>query len=143
MNTKERLDLVAPCGIDCGICELYTCKDNPDLMNAMIERGIPKDKIPCAGCRGVDGNCPVIAEKCKTFTCVAEKEVEYCHECDEFPCNKLQPSADRSNILPHNMKVFNLCKIANLGVEKFVDQSSEIKRRYYTGKMAVGNGPQI
>jgi hypothetical protein len=56
---------------------------------------------------------------------------------------KLQPSADRANKLPHNMKVFNLCIMKRVGVENFILQSSEIKKRYYAGKMDIGNGPQL
>ncbi len=143
MQTQERLNLVAPCGIDCGICELYTCKDNAQLYNALLARGIPKEKIPCPGCRNVHGNCPVIPETCATYLCAGDMKVQFCHECDEFPCNKLQPSADRADVLPHNMKVFNLCIIKREGVEKFVQESTAIKQKYYKGKMAIGSGPQI
>ena len=41
MNTPERLNLVAGCGIDCGICELYICKDNPQLIDELAAKGIP------------------------------------------------------------------------------------------------------
>ncbi len=55
----------------------------------------------------------------------------------------MQPSADRADVLPHNAKAFNLCTVKRIGVENFVKVSSEIKERYYRGKMVVGNGPQI
>jgi hypothetical protein len=118
------------------------CKDNPQLLDVLVSKGIPKEKIPCNGCRSIQGDCPVIKDKCETYKCVTQKNVEFCFECDEFPCVKLQPSADRANILPHNMKVFNLCTIKREGVENFVLKSTEIKQRYYAGKMEVGNGPQ-
>jgi len=46
-------------------------------------------------------------------------------------------------VLPHNTKVFNLCTIKRAGVENFVKISSEIKEKYYKGKMEIGKGPQI
>ena len=141
--TKERINLAAPCGIDCGVCELNMCKDNPQLIDVLVSMGIPREKIPCDGCRSIQGNCPVIKGTCETYKCVTEKNVEFCFECDEFPCVKLQPSADRANILPHNMKVFNLCTMKRVGVENFILQSSEIKKRYYAGKMDIGKGPQL
>ncbi|HVN49542.1 MAG TPA: DUF3795 domain-containing protein [Bacteroidota bacterium] len=143
MITQERLQMVAPCGIDCGICELYTCKENSELYERLIERGFPKEKIPCEGCRGVEGNCPVIPEKCATYVCVQDKGVQFCYECGEFPCDKLQPSADRANVLPHNCKVFNLCVIQRDGVEQFTQQSGGIKQKYYAGKMVIGSGPKV
>ena len=143
MPTNERKNLVAPCGIDCGICELYTCKDNSQLYDHLISRGIPKDNIPCAGCRSIEGMCPVHPTKCATYTCVTERNVDFCHECNDFPCSKLQPAADRADILPHNTKVFNLCTIKNVGLENFIKKSAEIKLKYYKGKMVIGAGPHI
>ena len=143
MKSNERISMVAPCGIDCGICELHICKDNPRLYDQLITRGIPKDKIPCAGCRNIEGMCPVHPTKCATYTCVTERKVDFCYECSDFPCEKLQPAADRAEILPHNTKVFNLCTIKNFGLEHFLKKSGEIKLKYYKGKMGIGEGPQI
>ena len=143
MATKERLDLVALCGIDCGICELNMCGHDHDLFNKLVERGLPREKMPCDGCRAVKGNCPVIEGTCETYKCAMEKNLEFCHECGEFPCERLQPSASRADVLPHNMKVFNLCTIKRKGLDAFVEKSSDIKKRYYLGRMAIGKGPQL
>lgn len=142
MSSNARLNLVAPCGIDCGICEPHACAEDPKLLEALVARGIPREKLPCPGCREVQGMCPVLPDRCATYTCVTGKGLSFCHECAEFPCTMLQPSADRANVLPHNLKVFNLCTIRRAGVEAFVAASPDIKRRYYQGKMAVGRGPQ-
>lgn len=142
MTTVDRSRLVAPCGIDCGTCELYLSRDNPALMAYLVSKGIPAQKLPCAGCRDVAGNCPVIAETCATYVCATEKGAGFCYECGEFPCAKLTPAADRAETLPHNLKVFNLCVIQRAGVDQFVRQSAEIKKTYYQGKMKVGQGPQ-
>jgi len=99
--------------------------------------------LPCAGCRSVDGKCPAVGDICATYTCTLEHEVDFCFECPGFPCGKLNPSADRANKLPHNMKVFNLCYIKNYGLEKFVAQQPEIRKKYYNGKIIIGNGPHI
>ena len=141
--TKERINLVAPCGIDCGTCELNLCKDNEQLFNYLVSKGIPKEKLPCEGCRNVTGDCPVIGEKCETYVCATNRKAKFCFECDDFPCGKLNPAADRAEMLPHNTKVFNLCKIERCGVEAFINASSEIKERYYKGKMEIGKGPKV
>ncbi len=143
MVLKEREALVAPCGIDCGICEMYTCKDDEALYEALIAKGFTKDKIPCNGCRSIKGNCPVIPNTCDTYSCIGKKGFAFCNECKEFPCDMLQPSSDRANILPHNLKVYNLCLIRNIGVDEFTKSSMEIKYKYYKGKMIVGKGPVI
>lgn len=143
MITSERTSLVAPCGIDCGICELYLCKDNDRLLAYLLSKGIPQEKLPCPGCRAVQGHCPVIGSQCASYTCAVEKDVEFCYQCREFPCSKLQPAADRADVLPHNLKVFNLCTIQRAGVEGFIELSAGIKQKYYQGRMQVGNGPQL
>ncbi|HBF36042.1 MAG TPA: hypothetical protein DDW50_01835, partial [Firmicutes bacterium] len=121
MITKERLELVAPCGLDCGICELYLCKDNAQLYKALIEKGIPKEKIPCKGCRSIKGNCPAFESTCETYQCAVKNKIDFCSECNEFPCIKVQPGANRADSLPHNMKVFNLCTIKRIGLEAFIE----------------------
>ena len=108
----------------------------------MIARGIPAEKLPCKGCRSVQGMCPVIVGKCATYTCITNRGFSYCYECGDFPCNMLHPSADRANVLPHNLKVFQLCSIMRDGIEKFIERSPDMKKKYYTGKMEVGKGPQ-
>jgi hypothetical protein len=143
MATNERLRLVAPCGIDCGVCELNMSRDNPRLTEYLVSRGIPREKLPCQGCRGVEGNCPVLGGKCDTYACASERGVQFCYECGDFPCSKLSPAADRADVLPHNMKTFNLCTIKRSGLEGFVGQSMLIKQRYYQGKMEIGRGPKL
>ena len=41
------------------------------------------------------------------------------------------------------MKIYNLCKIEKCGLKSFIENSSEIKERYFKGKMVIGEGPQI
>ncbi len=141
MNDRE--SLVGTCGLDCGICELYQTRDNPQLLERMVQSGIPREKLPCPGCRSVHGLCPVVDGTCETYSCTMNAGVEFCFECADFPCNKLQPSAHRAEVLPHNMKVFNLCTIKRDGVAAFIAVSGGIKLRYYKGQMAIGKGPQV
>jgi len=64
-------------------------------------------------------------------------------ECGDFPCSRLNPASDRAEILPHNLKAFNLCYIQKHGLEEFAQHAAEFKNKYYKGKMAVGKGPQM
>lgn len=143
MLTEERKSLIAPCGIDCGVCEVYLCRDNDELKSNLLSRGISADKVPCNGCRAIDGNCPVIPEKCATYLCVQDHKVDMCHACAEFPCDKLNPAKDLAEVLPHNLKVFNLCVHRERGAEGLVAESGKIKQHYFKGKMKVGYGPVV
>ena len=92
---------------------------------------------------GNEGCTPKLTGPCKIKHCAVEKKVRYCFECDEFPCSKLAPAADKADILPHNTKLFNLCMIKKIGLEDFIKKSLEIKQTYYKGKMEVGKGPNL
>lgn len=139
----EKLAGVAPCGIHCADCEPFKAKDDPALLEALVARGIKRDRLPCPGCRPAKGLCPVIEGACETYTCVTERGFSFCFECPEFPCDKLNPASHRAEILPHNLKVFNLCFIQKHGLEAWLKKAPEIKLRYYRGKMIVGQGPQL
>ena len=143
MKMTESTTLIGPCGIYCGECEGYKCKDNTASLEFLVSKGIKREKLPCTGCRDSKGNCPAIGDTCETYTCVLKHKVDFCFECSDFPCTKLNPAADRADMLPHNIKVFNLCCIRQLGAEKFLERASDIKSRYYKGKMVIGKGPQI
>lgn len=140
---NHRTALVAPCGIDCGVCELYLARYNTELMDHLIASGFSEDVLPCDGCRVNRGKCPILPFNCATYECADEKGVAYCSECSEFPCHKLMPCIDKAEKLQHNMKTYNLALIKKNGVKAFIQQSIKIKKAYFKGKMLIGNGPQI
>ena len=87
--------------------------------------------------------CGINCGTCETYACITKRGFTFCFECQEFPCPKFNPASDLAGILPHNLKVFNLCTIKRHGLAKFLEREPEIKKRYYQGKMAIGKGPQI
>jgi hypothetical protein len=134
--------LTAPCGKDCFNCPLYTGEENMENRKRFFEsRNIPLDKFQCRGCRANNGHCDGLTilgidPECKTFQCVQQKKVEFCYECNEFPCFRLQPVANRSDRVPHALKIYNLCMIKRLGVEKWAkEHSKQIFSSYYTRKL--------
>jgi len=135
-------NLTAPCGKDCFNCPLYIGEENKENReNFFRSRNIPSEKFQCKGCRANNGYCEGLTilgihPECKTYECVQQKNVEFCYECDEFPCFRLQPLADRSDRVPHALKIFNLCMIQKMGVEKWaVEHSKRIFAEYYTRKL--------
>lgn len=143
MKQASDITFVAPCGIHCRDCLAYRAKDDPAIMQDLISRGIRRELLPCSGCRPLRGSCKFVTGTCETYACIDTRGFEFCFECSEFPCAKLNPSADRANTLPHNMKVFNLCCIERQGLDKWLEKLPEITQKYYHGKMAIGKGPQL
>lgn len=117
-------NLTASCGKDFFNCPLYIGEENRDNREKFLERNnLKPDQYMCKGCRNNDGFCPgleilKIDGHCKLYACVKDKNVEFCFECNEFPCPKLQPVADRAERVPHALKIFNLYMIQKMGVEK-------------------------
>jgi hypothetical protein len=139
---KDKKDLTAPCGLDCFNCQLYTDNLTDSLAELFhTKMGIPKEEIACKGCRKQDGKHFHLPEGCATLDCVKARGVELCCNCADFPCAFLAPTADQADKYPHNMKVFNLCRIKNVGIERWIEEEAgEIRKKYFTGKFIVGKG---
>ena len=138
---KDKIALTAPCGLDCFNCEIYE-ENLTDKFAEFIHNkvGVSKEKIPCKGCRVQDGKHYHLPDGCATLNCVKEKGVELCSDCKEFPCALLAPTADGAAVYPHNMKVYNLCRIKAIGIEQWIEEASQIRKKYFTGKFVVGKG---
>lgn len=135
--------IIAPCGIDCTICEMFE-KNVTDEFQERISSSIkvPKEMITCKGCAN-GHQCTFLElqkKRCKTLECVENKKVQYCFECDTFPCEYLMPLADGANKFPQNIKVYNLCLMKRLGVDEWANKSKEIKDVYYSKKLVIGEG---
>ncbi len=135
---------IAPCGIDCVNCEVFIDTITTEMKTRMASAlHLDPEKVPCRGCR-IERGCRLHYSSCSTLDCVTAKGHAWCYECAEFPCGMLHPAADRADKLPHNLKVFNLCRIRALGPEKWLAQEAGLSRRkYYQGKMVVGQGPVL
>lgn len=143
MSTNADNLLAAPCGICCAECIVYKSKDDQKVQEALIARGMRRESVPCPGCRAIRGKCPVISGTCETYECTGRQGLDFCFQCPDFPCTKLNPAADRADVLPHNLKIFNLCYIKEKGLGRWLEDAAEIQTRYYKGKMVVGKGPLI
>ncbi len=100
------LSLIAPCGMNCAICRAYL-----------------RDKKKCPGCNGGDINKSASCLKCKIKNCEKLKEgkLEFCYECNEFPCPRIE-QIDKRYITKYLMSMIdNLEQIKNLGMETFLE----------------------
>ena len=143
-NDAERA-LITPCGLDCGSCPLYMARTDETLRKKIAERqGIPVEKVlVCAGCRPLQGLIPVLGLEavCDIYACaVDDKKVEFCYECEDFPCLKLAPCADRAQEIPHNTKIYNLIWLQKLGVDAWLEKYPSLMRQYLRGKKPRADG---
>ena len=107
-----KTELVAPYWMNCRICLAF-------FGYAMSGK---KRKIKCKGCNPFKKSCTHLKKFCEKLT---KKEIEYCHECNHFPCKQLQKLDDKYR------EGFDMSMIANLrfikenGMEKFLQQQEE------------------
>ena len=104
METKKAL--TAPCGLDCFNCELYEVNLTDKLVDIFhTKMGIPKEAIPCKGCRQQDGkHFHLPAEGCATLDCAKARGIDLCCNCNDFPCAFLAPVADQAAPYPLSMR---------------------------------------
>ncbi len=100
---ERRASFIAVCGLDCAACNIYRALRDPAVAQELAEHfrshGHP-DAQPgwfhCDGCRGERGKC--WSGDCWIWQCCAgERKLEYCHQCGEFPCQRLQEWAAKSD----------------------------------------------
>lgn len=138
----DKKSLTAPCGLDCFNCEMYESNLTDELMELIHTKlGVPKEQIPCKGCRLQNGKHFHLPQGCATLDCVKAKGVELCSDCNDFPCTFLAPTADQASRYPHNMKLFNLCRIKKVGLDRWIaEEAGQIRKKYFHAKFIVGKG---
>ncbi len=140
----DKRELTAPCGLDCFNCPSYAGNITEEWQKRIAEYlHLPFEDAPCKGCRGENGRCKWgPSQECATWECIQAKGVEFCHECGDFPCGHLLPTKQGADF-PHNMKVYNLCRMKLIGLDAWIEESATIRKRYYEGKFLVGQGPVL
>ncbi|MDA8327258.1 MAG: DUF3795 domain-containing protein [Nitrospiraceae bacterium] len=138
---KDKKALTAPCGLDCFNCLIHESNLTDEFAESVHARwGVPKEEIACKGCRQQDGKHFHLPEGCATRDCAKAKGVVFCCDCSDFPCAYLAPTADGAAQYPHNMKVYNLCRIKRIGLDLWIEEAGQIRKKYFNGKFIMGKG---
>ena len=89
-NLPPNKTLAAVCGLYCPACTLYIAtKDEPQRLAALATRmGRRIDEVTCEGCRSSKRSF-YCRELCTIKPCAEKKGVDFCSQCDEFPCETL------------------------------------------------------
>ena len=105
MKSLNKISLVAPCGMNCGICMAYL-----------------REKNKCPGCRAEDTNKAVSVIRCKIMNCevIQKGKVKFCFECDNYPCKNLKHLDKRYRTKYSMSMIENLGYIRKYGIKKFV-----------------------
>lgn len=103
-------ELIAPCGMNCGICKAYI-----------------REKNKCPGCAELDPYLKSYRRGCTVRNCetIKSNESGYCYECETFPCRRLK-QLDKRYSTKYNMSMLeNLGIIKEKGIEALLAREAE------------------
>ena len=109
-------ELVAPCGMNCNVCGAYLGAKH-DVRRLGVRMRY------CEGCRARKTPCAFLKKKCDLLL---KNKVEYCHECQDFPCDPLSAIDKRYKANFRMSEIENLNRIRDEGIKAFLE-SEEAK----------------
>jgi hypothetical protein len=145
-NYESILECLAPCGVDCERCAWYSggrvqkeaasLRLNLEGFERLAERVAQEHtalagysefadvleflaKGSCAGCRASGSQLPF----CAARLCHREKGVDFCFQCEEYPCSRNQ----YPEMLKARWRMAN-DRMTQVGVEAFYRESLERPR---------------
>jgi hypothetical protein len=97
--------LIAPCGMNCGLCYAYQ-----------------RDHKKCPGCRGNDQGKPKTRANCRIKLCGNRPagKPDFCGNCPGFPCERLCRLNRRYRTKYAMSMIENLMQLADLGLARFL-----------------------
>lgn len=146
MEYKDILEILAPCGLNCRKCFAFSegkismlSKKLQELLGAFdryaerfsvflpVFKNYPSFKellayftqSDCKGCRS--GTCKY--PNCGVITCYQKKGVDFCFQCDEFPCEKTNFDSD---LKYRWIQMNNWMK--EMGVESYFQEIADLPR---------------
>ena len=105
--SQRKSPLFSACGLNCGLCpRFYTA-------------GTSK----CPGCSGED--FLLKHPKCGVLSCSRRKGIEFCFECEEFPCRKYDGADESDSFISHFRQFADLNKAKRIGTDDYMNELNE------------------
>jgi hypothetical protein len=107
-------ELIAPCGMNCGICSGYLAFKHETKTKSI--------RMPyCAGCRPREKKCAFLKKRCDRLL---NKQVTFCYECPDYPCENLNHIDKRYKTLYSMSMIENLEFIKKHGIGRFLEKEA-------------------
>ena len=104
-------ELIAPCGMNCGICKYHY-----------------REKNTCPGCREIDKKTSTTRFNCIVRECkiLKDRKWKYCSDkCDNYPYKRLK-ALDKRYSTKYNMSMLeNLNCIKDQGMDTFLENETQ------------------
>ena len=121
---QDKKKLSAVCGLFCPSCTVFIgTKDDPRRLDAIARRhGQNAEDWTCEGCRS-EKRCFYCEHLCYMVRCASRKGLDFCGECDEYPCEELRAFQEEK---PHRIELWEAQKrIAGVGYSRWFDEMRE------------------
>jgi len=108
--TDVSKSLIAPCGMNCGICMAYL-----------------RTRNVCKGCRAEPEQQTNHCAKCAMRNCelLAQTASKFCYECTKYPCARVKHIDKRYRTRYKMSMIENLANIKQLGLARFESMEKE------------------
>ncbi len=126
--------LTAVCGLYCPACLIYIASHETEEKRAELAQLLdkPPEALHCDGCRAEERY--TYCRTCKMSACAQEKGLDFCGECDEYPCADLRAfQAAR----PHRLELW--AAQARIGEAGWRQWLAEMAERYACPKCGTTN----
>lgn len=102
LEYKQReYPLFSACGLNCGLCPRYQMDGTSR----------------CPGCSGEGFLTKHPA--CGVLSCSQRKGLEYCYQCDEYPCKKYDGADQSDSFITHLKQFSDMEKAKTLGIDSY------------------------
>ena len=112
MESFNKISLIAPCGMNCGLCVSYLA-----MKYDLKKQGFRKTY--CSGCLPRGKNCTFMKNHCDLL---GKGLVRFCYECENFPCIRLKALDKRYRTKYHMSMIENLEFIKEHDIERFLEK---------------------
>ena len=104
MTNESEIWDISICGLNCAKCDIFV------------------ESKECQGCRGsLDRHW---SPDCQFLPCATKKGHQYCFECDDFPCDRLQAFAS-DGWAHHKRAVENLKRMKEIGIAGWIAEQEK------------------
>ena len=104
-------ELVAPCGMNCGICKFHYREKNICQSCRELQKKAPETRFHC------------IVRECKILK---DRNWRYCSDkCENYPCKRLKALDKRYSTKYHMSMIENLNYIEENGMETFLEKEKQ------------------
>ena len=107
------------CGLYCGACDVLQANKRGTVEALAQAWGMEPAALRCQGCKSQIN--AVYCVNCDIKTCAEGRRVDFCFQCNEYPCEHLVEFRSDEHA-HHSIVLQNLGQIRRLGVKRWLAQ---------------------